>query len=118
MASTADASGDLGIRRLDDAGVDGVHAGHRPRRAPRALALGSHRPFVSEVPLAGGDLNVVVRVGDTVRRPAGPPGVRALLEWFEHVGFDGAPRFLGFDDRGREILSYVEGDPAFAPVPA
>jgi hypothetical protein len=73
---------------------------------------------VSEIPLAGGDVNLVVRVGDTVRRPAGPPGVRALLEWYERVGFDGAPRFLGFDDRGREILSYVEGEPAFAPVPA
>jgi hypothetical protein len=72
---------------------------------------------MSEVPLVGGDVNVVVRIGDTVRRPAEPSGVRALLEWFERMGFDGAPRFLGFDEQGREILSYVEGEPAFAPVP-
>jgi hypothetical protein len=73
---------------------------------------------VSEVPLLGGDVNVVVRVGDTVRRTVGPRGVQALLRWYEHVGFEGAPRFLGIDDQGREVLSYVEGEPAFAPVPA
>jgi hypothetical protein len=70
-----------------------------------------------EIPLEGGDINPVVRVGDTVRRPPEPPGVQALLDWYERVGFDGAPRFLGLDEQGREILSYVEGDPAFAPVP-
>ena len=63
-------------------------------------------------------MNVVVRVDDTVRRPPEPAEVRALLEWYEHVGFDGAPRFLGLDDKGREVLSYVEGEPAFAPVPS
>ena len=68
--------------------------------------------------LAGGDMNVVVRVGDTVRRPPEPPEVVALLQWYERVGFDGAPRFLGYDDQGREILTYVEGEPAFAPVPS
>jgi hypothetical protein len=73
---------------------------------------------VSEIPLAGGDVNVVVRVGDTVRRPVGPPGVQALLRWYEHVGFEGAPRFQGIDEQGREVLSYVEGEPAFAPVAA
>jgi Ser/Thr protein kinase RdoA (MazF antagonist) len=26
------------------------------------------------------------------------------------VGFDGAPRVMGFDSRGREILSYIPGD--------
>jgi hypothetical protein len=67
--------------------------------------------------LVGGDINVVVRVGDTVRRPRQPLGVRALLQWYEQVGFDGAPRFLGVDEQGREILSFVEGEPAFAPVP-
>ena len=64
---------------------------------------------MSEIPLAGGDVNPVVRVGDTVRRPRGPEAVRALLEWYERVGFDGAPRFLGFDDRGREVLSTGAG---------
>ena len=74
---------------------------------------------MTEVPLEGGDVSGVVRVGDTVRRPPGPwtPGVHALLRHFERVGFDGAPRALGFDERGREILSYVEGEAALAPVP-
>jgi hypothetical protein len=70
-----------------------------------------------EIPLEGGDINLVVRVGGTVRRPPEAPGVQALLQWYEQVGFDGAPRFLGIDERGREILTYVEGEPAFAPVP-
>ncbi len=73
--------------------------------------------MMEEVPLAGGDMNPVVRVGDTVRRPPQPPGVRALLRWYERVDFDGAPRFLGTDELGREILTYVPGEPAFAPVP-
>lgn len=73
---------------------------------------------MSEIVLEGGDMNVVVRVGDTVRRPAQPDGVRALLRWYEQVGFSGAPRFLGVDDHGRDVLSFVEGEPAFAPVPA
>jgi hypothetical protein len=72
----------------------------------------------AEIPLVGGDVNPVVRVGDTVRRPPQPSGVRALLRWYEQVGFDGAPRFLGEDESGREVLSFVEGEPAFAPVPA
>jgi hypothetical protein len=70
-----------------------------------------------EIPLEGGDINLVVRVGDTVRRPPEPLGVRARLTWYEHVCFDGAPRFLGSDEQGREILTYVKGEPAFAPVP-
>lgn len=68
--------------------------------------------------LVGGDMNVVVRVADTVRRPPEPRGVQELLRWYEHVDFDGAPRFLGLDEQGREMLSFVEGDPAFAPVSA
>jgi hypothetical protein len=40
---------------------------------------------VTGIPLVGGDVNVVVRVGDTVRRPPEPPGVVALLQWYEHA---------------------------------
>jgi len=61
-----------------------------------------------------------VRVGDTVRRPqtqAGP-AIHALLEHLERVGFDGAPRYLGDDEQGREILTYVEGQVPIAPHPA
>ena len=75
---------------------------------------------MSETVLEGGDLNHVVRVGDTVRRPQGEwsPAVHALLLHFERVGFDGAPRFLGIDEQDREILSFVEGDPGLAPLSA
>jgi len=69
--------------------------------------------------LLGGDVSNVVRIGETVRRPTGPwsPAVHALLRHFEAAGFDGAPRVLGLDDDGREILSYVEGEPGLPPVP-
>ncbi len=54
----------------------------------------------------------VVRVGDTVRRPAGPwtASVDALLGHLHAVGFRGAPRPLGRDDRGRQALEYVPGE--------
>jgi hypothetical protein len=75
-----------------------------------------------EVILPGGFTNAgrVMRVGQTVRRPWRPtsPATRALLEHLERVGFDGAPRFLGVDDRGREILSFIPGEAAIEPVPA
>jgi Ser/Thr protein kinase RdoA (MazF antagonist) len=75
---------------------------------------------VSETTLLGGDMNVVVRVGDTVRRPIArwSDAVHALLRHFEAIGFDGAPRFIGVDEKGREILSYVEGEAALAPAPS
>jgi hypothetical protein len=75
-----------------------------------------------EVPLLGGTANRgrVHRVGDTVRRPlrATSPATHALLRHLEDVGFDGAPRVLGIDDAGREILSYVPGRAVTAPAPA
>ncbi len=53
----------------------------------------------------------VVRVGDTVRRTMLPwsPSVHLLLQHLESLGFVAAPRFLGIDDEGREVLSYVDG---------
>ena len=73
-----------------------------------------------EIPLAGGDVTEgVVRIGDTVRRPVGPhsPLVHALLAHLESVGFAGAPRFLGIDGFGREVLSYIDGEVAGRPRP-
>ena len=54
----------------------------------------------------------VVRVGDTVRRPMQPwsPSVHEMLLHLEKIGFGYAPRFLGVDDEGREVLSYVAGE--------
>ena len=62
-------------------------------------------------PMGGGGLGGAVRVGNTVRREAShwTPTVHALLDHLEAVGFDGAPRAHGFDDKGREVLSYMEG---------
>jgi Ser/Thr protein kinase RdoA (MazF antagonist) len=65
-----------------------------------------------EVPLTGGRvMRGVVRVGDTVRRPLAPGSERIhrLLAYFERRGFDGAPRFLGIDEHGREVLSFIAG---------
>jgi Phosphotransferase enzyme family len=61
--------------------------------------------------LPGGRNSGAVRVGSTVRRPAGSqtPAVQALLRHLEAVGFAGAPRALGIDEAGREVLTYVEG---------
>jgi hypothetical protein len=72
-----------------------------------------------EIRFADGNLSDVVRVGDTVRRVPGPwsPAVHALLRHLEAVGFDGAPRFLGIDARGREVLSYVEGETVRPDIP-
>jgi hypothetical protein len=69
----------------------------------------------------GGNLNQAVRIGDTVRRRAGPwtPAVHALLRYLEAAGFE-APRVRGIDEQGREILGYIPGE-AYAgaenPVP-
>ena len=66
-----------------------------------------------EVPLRGGRTTPgVVRVGGTVRRPRGPNAAFAadLLRHLERVGFAGAPRWLGVDARGRDVLTYLEGE--------
>jgi hypothetical protein len=65
----------------------------------------------TETRFPDGNLSDVVRRGDTVRRATGPwsPAVHSLLRHLEAVGFDGAPRFLGLDELGREVLSFVEG---------
>jgi Ser/Thr protein kinase RdoA (MazF antagonist) len=71
---------------------------------------------VTEIPLSGGNTSAgVVRVGQTVRRPAGPwtPAVHAFLTHLHDVGFAGAPRPLGIDEQGREVLTFVPGKVAW-----
>src|SRR5215212_8967959 len=67
-----------------------------------------------EIPLGGGSHSKVVRVGQTVRRVSRSHSVSsAVLDLLQHVereGFAGAPRALGFDDQGREVLTYIEGE--------
>ncbi len=106
------ATGDPGHRRPGGRG-QGV----------RTLVVGETAVVEGPVePLAGGVANrgSVVRVGDTVRRPAGPwsVGTRALLEHLEAVGFEEAPRYLGTDGQGRDVLSYLEGVVPLPPFPA
>jgi Ser/Thr protein kinase RdoA (MazF antagonist) len=66
---------------------------------------------VEELPLPG-NVAGAVRVGNTVRRPAGPwsLSVDALLRHLELRGFEGSPRSLGFDERGRHVVEWVEGE--------
>jgi hypothetical protein len=65
--------------------------------------------------LPGGFVNAVARAGDTVRRP--PPAnaafVHELLRHLEGHGWPGAPRYLGTDAEGREVLSFVDGHVAW-----
>ena len=71
-----------------------------------------------EVPLEGGNMTTVVRVGDTVRRGAGPwtPAVHALLRHVRAEGFRFGPEPLGIDAQGREILTYLPGHAAGYPL--
>lgn len=65
-----------------------------------------------EVPLTGGWVTGgVVRVGKTVHRSPGPRTgfVAELLQRLERTGFEAAPRFLGYDEQGREMLTFIEG---------
>jgi hypothetical protein len=65
-----------------------------------------------EIPLEGGRTAYgVVRIGETVRRPStiSSEFTRSVLRHLEAVGFDAAPRTLGVDQSGREILSYIDG---------
>ena len=67
-----------------------------------------------DVPLTGGGRTAVFRNVNTVIRETGPwaKTVHALLKHLEKVGYTGAPRVIGsgFDDKGRETLSYLEGE--------
>lgn len=72
-----------------------------------------------ETVLAGSRLNRVVRIGDTVRRPAGPwtPTVHALLRHVRERGFELGPEPAGLDEQGREVLSYIPGQTVGDSIP-
>lgn len=76
---------------------------------------------MNETILPGGVANKgsVIRIGDTVRRPRGAhsDAVSDLLGHLERAGFDGVPRFLGIDEDGREMLSWIAGDVPLPPYP-
>jgi hypothetical protein len=72
-----------------------------------------------EEPLDGGNMNAVVRVGDTVRRTAGPwtPQVHRLLAHLRAKGLVETPAALGFDEQGREVLTFLPGVVGHEPLP-
>jgi hypothetical protein len=66
-----------------------------------------------EVPLTGGRVTPgIIRKGDTVRRPITRDRSfqQDLLAHLEARGFDRVPRFLGLDEQGREVLTFIKGD--------
>src|ERR1700761_5106192 len=67
---------------------------------------------MNEIKLDNNEKRPIVRIGDTVHRPTGwwPPAVHELLKYLESTGFKYSPRVLGFDEQGREILSYIDGE--------
>jgi len=65
-----------------------------------------------ELKLTGGKSTYeVIKIGNTVRRTIGPHSsfVHKLLLLLTENAFSSAPQFVGIDDKGREILTYIEG---------
>ncbi|MGN6243188.1 MAG: phosphotransferase [Motilibacteraceae bacterium] len=62
--------------------------------------------------LDGGNAGGAVRVGDTIRKPTGAwsAAIDQLLGHLANVGFTRAPRPLGRDQTGRQILSMLPGE--------
>ncbi|AGL17365.1 phosphotransferase [Actinoplanes sp. N902-109] len=67
---------------------------------------------MSEEALPGGNTTGAVLIDGVVHKRAFPwtSTVHAVLRHLENAGFDAAPRALGFDDQGREMLTYLPGD--------
>ena len=64
-----------------------------------------------EIPLQGGNVSSVVRIGDSVHRTAGPwsATIHRLLIHARSRGATGIPQPLGFDEIGREVLAFIPG---------
>ncbi|MEV6495346.1 aminoglycoside phosphotransferase family protein, partial [Actinoplanes sp. NPDC051633] len=67
---------------------------------------------MSEVPLSGGNTTGAVLIDGVVHKRASPwtATVHAVLRHLQDAGLESAPRALGFDDRGREMLTFLPGD--------
>jgi Phosphotransferase enzyme family len=74
---------------------------------------------LDEQVLSSGGITHVVRIGDTVRRPVRPftASIQSFLAHLHTRGFTDAPVPLGYDDEGREVLSYVDGEVPEPPLP-
>jgi hypothetical protein len=74
--------------------------------------------YENEEMLTGGNVSNVYRSGDTIRRElkSDSPKIHKLLKHLENKGFSYAPKFLGIDEKGREILSFIEGEAGNYPL--
>ena len=78
------------------------------------------RDRAAEEPLTGDGVTAgIVRIGGTVRRPSRSftATVQAYLAHLRQAGFTAAPVPLGFDEQGREVLSFIPGDVPRQPLP-
>lgn len=72
----------------------------------------------SEEKLIGGNVSDVYRLRETVRRELKPesPKIHQLLNHLENKGYKYAPKFLGIDEKDREILTFIEGEAGNYPL--
>lgn len=70
--------------------------------------------------LTGGNINDVIRSGETVVRSAGPwtPTIHRLLHHLRKQGLDWVPAPFGTTPDGRELVQFFEGDVPSYPMPA
>lgn len=76
------------------------------------LILGDSEPDNTEIVLSGGrNTTGVVKVGNTVRRPAKRYSeyTHQVLRFLERKHFKYSERYLGKDEKGRDIFAHVEG---------
>ena len=67
-----------------------------------------------EIPFDKGESDKhVVKVGKTVRKDTGSNSdrVHSVLKFLTSKGFTLTPIFLGVDEKGREIITYIAGEP-------
>lgn len=65
-----------------------------------------------EIPFNSGEsTKEVVRIGNTVRRSLGRNSERthSIYKALENAHFELSPRLLGIDEKGREIITYING---------
>lgn len=75
--------------------------------------------MMEEEKLTGGNITAVFRIGSTVHRETGPwtPQVHRLLVHLRNKGINEVPAPLGFDEQGREILTFIPGLVGNDPLP-
>ncbi|WP_426348815.1 phosphotransferase [Alloiococcus sp. CFN-8] len=68
--------------------------------------------------LSGGNVSNVYRSGNTVRRELKENShkIHQVLLHLDKRAFNYAPKFLGIDDKNREILSFIEGEAGNYPL--